>query len=302
MPCYNAANHIRDSISSVLDQTCQNFELIVVDDGSTDDSLSIIQQEAKTCSRIVALSQENRGAGPARNAALRVAKGAYVAFLDADDRWAPSFLEKMTKRIQETRADLVYCGWQNIGLPRGRSEPYCPPDYAAGDLLEVFLNRCPWPIHAALTKREAVERVGCFNERWTSCMDFDLWLKLGTSHQIALLPDVLAFYLHHDGSQITKDAARIAENHWLVQMDFLSTSPDVIRRLGRNRVRELTDGELLHRGYVSYWRRDLFTARKIFRLVMKTGYGKPKDWIYMLPSLLPMSVHALLVHFFERKS
>jgi glycosyltransferase involved in cell wall biosynthesis len=302
MPCYNAADHIQDSIASVLNQTYQHFELIIVDDGSSDDSLAIVQREAEACNQIHVLSQQNRGAGPARNAALAVAKGTYVAFLDADDLWDSSFLEKMILRVRETGADLVYCGWQNTGLPGGRGEPYVPPDYTKLDLLEVFLKGCPWPIHAAVTSHEAIERVGCFNERWTSCMDYDLWLKLGTRIKIALLPEVLAYYRHYDGSQITKNAARIAKNHWLVQKDFLSSRPDVERKLGRKKIRSLTDGELLHRGYISYWRRDLTAARKIFRLVMKTGYGKPRDWMYMLPSILPLSIHTSLIRFLEQKS
>lgn len=300
MPCFNASRYLRDSVASVTDQSYDNFELIIVDDGSTDDSSTILRQLAAADPRIKVLTQPNRGAGPARNAALHVATGFYVAFLDADDYWDSDFLRKMVHRIEAAGTELVYCGWQNIGLSGGRGEPYCPPDYAPRLAAESFLRGCPWPIHAAVTHRSVIEGLGGFDERWTSCMDYDLWLKLGARHSISLLPEVLAYYRHHDGEQITKSAARIAENHWRIQKEFLATHPEIAASLGRQRIRALTLGELLHRGYVSYWRRDLPAARKIFRLVMKTGYGTPKDWMYMLPSLLPPAAHRTLIRLLER--
>ncbi len=296
MPCHNAARHIEESIASVQSQTDPNFELVIVDDGSTDDSLAILRSIAKNDSRINITTQENRGVGPARNRGLSMAQGQFVAFLDADDLWRAEFREKMRRALLEREADLAYCGWQNLGVTGGRGDPFIPPDYNRTDKVKAFLGGCRWPIHAALTRRTAIDAVGGFDERWTSCMDYDLWLRIATTHECILVPEVLAFYRHHEGTQITKNKVRVARNQWNIQRKFLKDYPQAFHRLGRQKIRKLTDGELLRRGYACYWQRDLVSARSIFKLVMKTGYGSLRDWKYMLPSLLPLSLHKALIN------
>jgi len=299
MPCFNGSRYLRDSIASVTHQSYTNWELVVVDDGSTDDSLDILRHLAASDGRIKIESQRNSGAATARNTGLALARGAYVAFLDADDLWHATFLQKLVQEVEAAGVDLAYCGWQNLGLSGGPGQPYIPPDYASGDKYESFLKVCPWPIHAALTRRQALASIGGFNPRWRTCEDYDLWLRLGTRSSVALVPEVLAFYRHHEGEQTTKNRARIAIDHWLIQRDFLATRPEIKGQLTATKIRQLTHGELLHRGYISYWQRDLPAARRLFRLVMANGYGTPKDWIYMLPSLLPLSAHRALIRLRE---
>ncbi len=153
-----------------------------------------------------------------------------------------------------------------------------PPDYEGTDKVDVFLGGCRWPIHAALTRRALIMDAGEFDATLSSCMDYDLWLRLGTQTPLVRVPEVLAHYWHHGAGQITSHRARIALNHWRAQRKYLAAHPDQAARLGAHRVRELTAGELLHRGYSCYWRRDLRAARTIFRAVMRQGYGRPQDW------------------------
>ena len=302
MPCYNSAEHLESSIQSIQAQTYPNFELIVVDDGSSDNSKDILLGMSDADERILVFSQKNKGAGPARNRGLEEAKGEYVAFLDSDDYWSDTFLINMLDGLVAGNAELAYCGWQNIGLSGiGRGEPFIPPDYSKTNKVESLLGGCRWPIHGALTKKSAIDAVGRFDESLTSCMDYDLWLKIATRFEIILVPAVMAFYRHHGGVQITKNKVRLAKNHWLAQVNYLKANPDVVKQLGKKRIRELTVGELLHRGYVSYWNRDLEAARTIFRIVMRQGYGNLKDWKYMLPSLLPLMIHEKMMNIFEKK-
>ena len=155
MPCYNAAAHLPASIGSVLAQTCGDWELIAVDDGSTDATLDWLRSQ--TDPRIRVHAQSNRGVSAARNAGLARARGRYVAFLDADDTWAADYLDRMLAALQGSPgAVLAYCGWQNLGLPDGRGAPFVPPDYENADKAETLFAGCRWPIHAALVKREAV--------------------------------------------------------------------------------------------------------------------------------------------------
>ncbi len=294
MPCYNAAEHIATSISSVLTQTYENIQLIVVNDGSTDDSLSVLNGIKDN--RLAVINQPNSGVCSARNCGISAATGAYLAFLDSDDTWHASCLTKLYTALQsQPESVLSYCGWQNLGLTGGRGEPFVPQDYESTNKVETFLSGCPWPIHAALTRKVTIEHAGGFDERFRTSEDYGLWLKVAIYNKITRVSEVLAFYNHHDGTQATKDKEITARNHWLVQREFLSQHPNIAKQLGCKRIRELTHGELLKQGYICYWDRNLEAARAIFRMTMKTGYGSLKDWKYMLPSLLPYSLHVELL-------
>lgn len=301
MPCYNAAAYLPQSVGSVFAQTRGDWELVIVDDGSTDASWQEMQRLAAADPRIRVLRQPNTGAAAARNRALLDAHGAYASFLDADDTWHPEFLEVMEAAlVNDPDAGIAYCGWQNIGLGGGNDDPFVPPEYECSSKTESLLEGCRWPIHAALVRTRLIHDCGRFDESLSSCMDFDLWLRLGTIHRLIRVPRVLAYYHHHGGEQITRNRARIALNHWRAQQKYLRANPVVRAKLGNDRVRELTDGALLMRGYASYWDRDLSAARKIFRAVMMRGYGTARDWKYMLSALLPLPLHQALILLTDR--
>jgi glycosyltransferase involved in cell wall biosynthesis len=303
MPCYNASSFLLASVGSVRDQTHAAWELVIVDDGSTDDSQQVLQELALSDSRIRVLQQSKTGAAATRNRALKEAHGDHIAFLDADDTWHPEFLSSMLSALAaHPEAGIAYCGWQNIGLGKQQDEPFVPPEYEDGDKIEFLLGGCRWPIHGALVRSQIIKDAGCFDETLSSCMDYDLWLRIGTIHRLVRVPRVLAFYHHHGGEQITRDRARMALNHWRVQKKYLHANPSVKRSLGRIRIRQLTCDRLLRSGYACYWDRDLLAARQIFRAVMKQGCGTLKDWKYMLPAWLPEAWHRWLIRQFHRKS
>lgn len=294
MPCHNAAAHLPDSVGSVLAQSVGDWELIAVDDGSTDSTLSWLQ--AHPDERIRPLSQTNRGVSAARNAGLDAARGRYVAFLDADDTWAPIFIEHMLAGLQaRPDAVLAYCGWQNVGLPGKRSAPFVPPDYENAAKAETLFGGCRWPIHAALVKRDAVLAVHGFDPTLKNAEDYALWLRVATRAPIVRVPEVLAFYHFHDGGQASSNKARAALHHLSAQRRHLAQHPEFRAALGRSRARRLMLGELLKRGYACYWKRELAPARQIFRAVMRHGYGTLADWKYMLPAWLPETWHRKLV-------
>src|SRR6185369_4654551 len=109
MPAYNAGKYIADSIRSVLAQTYSNWELIVVDDGSTDDTAAIVQDFTKREGRVRYIYQENGRLGKARNTGVRNSQGDLIAFLDSDDLWIETKLELQLRALREQNADLVYC-------------------------------------------------------------------------------------------------------------------------------------------------------------------------------------------------
>ena len=294
MPNYDGASLIGRSIASVLSQTFADIELIVIDDGSADASIEIVQSIKDR--RVRLIQQSHEGVCAARNRGIRHSRGRFIAFLDSDDTWDRTFLEKLHAALGSTAdAALAYCGWQNVGLQGGRGEGFIPPDYETPDKLELWLRNCRWPIHAALTRTDAIKAVGGFDPRFPTSEDFLLWLQIVAENRISLVPEVLAFYHHHGGQRATSDPVRMALNHLATQQEYLRKHPEVRNRLGRRTVRALTVGELLSKGYACYWAGQLKDARRIFLHVMKSGYGNARDWRRMLPSLLPLPWHRFLV-------
>ncbi|NKN33381.1 glycosyltransferase [Marichromatium bheemlicum] len=294
MPCYNAERFVAAAVDSVLGQGYRQVELIVVDDGSSDGSIEILRGYGE---RLRLLTQRNQGPYVARNHGLQAARGAYVAFLDADDWWREDCLERLQTALAACPSCvLAYCGWQSVGLPGRRGEPFVPPDYEAEDKAARFLRgAAPWPIHAALVRRAPLVAAGGFRLDLPTCMDYDLWLRLGVSQRIVRVPEVMAFYRHHDGGQITAQQWRQARNSWLVKRGFVRRAPQAVAHLSRAERRALIDGGLLRRGYDNFWRRDLVSAQRIFRRALFTRAWGGGDLKYLLPAWLPAPVFQWLV-------
>ena len=297
MPCYNAAAYVEEAVSCVMNQTYSEVELIVVDDGSTDGSAGILQAlAAQHAPRIQLYFQDRQGPYPARNLALEHAHGGYVAFLDADDYWAPDALEKLLAALNENQADIAYCGWQNVGEGAPGTQPFVPPDYSQMDTAAEFLRSCPWPIHAALVRREAIDAVKGFSERCFSAMDYDLWLRLyARTQKLVRVPVVMAFYRWHDKGQISKIKWKQVLDALQVKRDFLSHNPERVSHLPKDKVIELSDGFLLREAYRAYWQRNLKDAQKLFRRALVLGGWKGEDLKYLLPALLPATWFQWLV-------
>ncbi|MBI3154309.1 MAG: glycosyltransferase [Burkholderiales bacterium] len=298
MPCYNAAAYLEEAVASVMRQTHPAVELIVVDDGSRDGSPAIVERlAAQHPGRIRLVAQANAGPYPARNHGLKLARGDFIAFLDADDWWREDFVARLLAALaaDETVA-LAYCGWQNVGLAGGRGDPFVPPDYEQEDKAARFLRAAaPWPIHTALVRRRVLDEVGGFDTDLPTCMDYDLWLRIAVSRPIRLVPEVMAFYRHHQSGQITSTQWRQARNTWFVKKKFVREHPELVRHLSRAQQRQLIEGGLLKRGYDNFWRRDLESAQRIFRMALAKGGWAPRDLKYLLPALLPPRLYRRLV-------
>lgn len=113
-PCYNGSKYIGETIESVLLQTYKNFEMIIIDDGSKDNSVKVIQEYANKDDRIKLIKQSNGGSASARNNGIRNANGRYITLLDADDLWDDNFLEEQIKFLNENDATLVFCNYRHI--------------------------------------------------------------------------------------------------------------------------------------------------------------------------------------------
>lgn len=295
MPCLNGEHHIQAAIDSVFAQTFSDFELIVVDNGSTDSTPEILK--AINDPRLRLLRQAERGVSRARNMGLQEARGAFIAFLDSDDTWSAKFLEKMyTALAANPYAVLAYCGWQNLGLPGPRGEPFIPPDYENSDKAAALLGGCLWPIHACLTRHTAITEAGGFNAQLTIAEDYLLWMEVSVIGSIIRVPEVLAQYHHHNGEQATHNKSLTVLDTLRAKQMFLHRHPKISEQIGPDRIESLTWDDLIQNGNVLHWQGDLENARPVFRKALLAGHGSLSAKLRMLPSLLPLWLHrAILV-------
>lgn len=193
-PAYNAAKYIREALDSVLNQTFPSHELIVINDGSPDtDELELELQ--KYPATIQYIKQENRGAAAARNAGLRFARGEYVAFLDADDRWLPNFLEEQFEFLRSSNADLVFSDAVLIGESplAGRTFMELDPPKSAVTPESLLAVEVAVLTSAVLARKKPIFEVGLFDEAIKRGHDFDLWFRLAKAGvRFAYQPRVLA--------------------------------------------------------------------------------------------------------------
>ncbi|MDO9161085.1 MAG: glycosyltransferase [Methylococcaceae bacterium] len=301
MPCYNAEAYIEQTVINVFEQTYGNVELIVVDDGSTDNSPALLTKSAQNFPGLTILHQPNKGPYPARNLALQHAKGEYIALLDADDYWSVDCLEKLYSALVSANADVSYCGWQNI-VENGQDGPqYVPPAYEQGNIHEAFLTGCPWPIHAALTRKSIVDQVGGFSERRFSAMDYDFWIRISAVTQnIVLVPEVLAFYRWHQHGQISSVKWRQVLDAWQVRKDFVAQNPSLFNQLQPSSLSEFINGPVLKQAIEAFWKRDLLSAQKLFRAILSTSSWQTRDLKYLLPALLPLGLYRQVVSLLEK--
>lgn len=201
MPVYNAERYVAEAVQSVLAQTHRELELIIVDDGSTDGTLAILQRLAAQDPRIRLSSRANRGISATRNECLAQARGEFIAVLDADDVAMPDRFDRQVQYLRDHPDCLCVGGAIQEIDEQGREliQTRFPTEDSA--IQESALSAGPSLCHSAvLMRREAVERVGGYREEVSSAEDLDLWLRLGERGRLANLPDIVVKYRVHTDS------------------------------------------------------------------------------------------------------
>lgn len=182
MPAYNVAPYIGASIESVLAQTVTDWELLIVDDGSTDETRTTAESFAAGDPRVRVLHQTNGGISMARNAALRHARGEFIAILDSDDLWSPEFLEaQLAIFADHPEVDIVTGNaWMLGGKQDG--EPARPvPDPRPAPTLEALLADETSVFIMSIFRRHVYETLGGFDDSMRCNEDYDLWLRAATA-------------------------------------------------------------------------------------------------------------------------
>ena len=303
MPCYNATPYLREAILSVLQQSYAALELIIVDDGSTDGSIDIIEQLAAAHPDRIRLVYQNRiGPYAARNQGLMQAQGNFVAFLDADDYWHPEALAKLHAALINAPADVAYCGWRHVGPLADKHQPQTQIDIDDSNILEYFLKACPWPINAVLIKRQLIDSLRGFSERRATGMDYDLWLRmLPLKPRLVRVPEVLAFYRHYARSENDIPRWRQVFDAVRVREDFVRHHSDMTGAMGPAKRRELLYDTLLSEAYRCHWRRNTQSSRRLFLRAFFNANWKMGDLKYMLASFMPGVIFDGLIRYIDAR-
>nr|WP_321464515.1 glycosyltransferase family A protein [uncultured Desulfobulbus sp.] len=235
LPTYNRASFLERSLRSVFSQHLPCDEVIVVDDGSTDNSCALVEAMAgQAPCALRLLRQQNLGAAAARNAGIQAARGELLAFLDSDDWWLPRKLELQQAAMAATPDILISHTrelWFRHGQRVNQKKKHDPP---GGDIFAASLRMCVVGMSTTMVRRELFARYGLFDETLPCCEDYDLWLRVGCREPFLRLPEALT----------AKDGGR---------EDQLST----IHRLGMDvyRIRALCN--LLDSGVLKPWQQRL---------------------------------------------
>ena len=230
IPAYNASAFLGDAVASVLGQTHPDVEVIVVDDGSTDDTVALLAQWQARDLRVRAVRGHNRGVAAARNAGLDLACGQYVAFLDADDVIHPEKLERQIAYLEaHPQIDLVYSDYRTAD-----AELRPLRDEVIGvkrmPLREAYIYTNVFPIMAPLLRRTLVERVGAFDEGLRACEDWEYWVRCERAGTFGYLPGHYATYRMH-GMQTHRDLNHILKYSRMAATKIYPGEPHKVRAM-----------------------------------------------------------------------
>jgi glycosyltransferase involved in cell wall biosynthesis len=213
IPAYNQARFLGYTVESVLAQTFTDYEIIVVDDGSTDATLAVLSAYTPY---LQVLSQKNAGLSAARNAGLAIARGDMIAFLDADDLWYPEMLALTVAYLQtHPECDLVVGGWDyidEVGNPLSGEVTLAPLEARIEkDFFKTLILRNQFIIHAILLRRKSLDACGNFDTTLHALEDWDLWLRLAEHGcHVGFIHQRLVRYRRHRHC-MSRDVARMEQ-------------------------------------------------------------------------------------------
>lgn len=201
IPTYNRGWVLREAIDSVLAQDFKDFELIVVDDGSTDNTGEIIDSYDQD---LIVLRQSNKGVSAARNRGIAAAAGRLVAFLDSDDLWLPRKLSSQVDFFNSNPAALIN-QTEEIWIRNGvRVNPKIRHHKFSGMIFEQSLGLCLVSPSAVMIKRSLFDEVGLFDEDLPACEDYDLWLRISWRYPVHLIETPLIIKRGGHADQLSK--------------------------------------------------------------------------------------------------
>ncbi len=265
IPTHNYGRFLAEAVESVLGQTFVDFELIIVDDGSTDDTAYVVKPFLKD-QRISYIYQDKRGPSSARNAGIREARGEFIALLDADDVWLPSKIEKQIQMIKESAdVGLVYCLAEHVD-EKGGALPHVPMPHMEHPTYKDLLHFPLTLPSCVLISKQIFDEVGLFDETLTAIEDANMWIRILRHHKSAYVDEVLVKIRKHLKSSQT-DLANMERNLLLHVQKCIEMFPELER--GRQEAYfEIYKGLM----YLAYMYNK---KREMAHYYLKTGFLRP---------------------------
>lgn len=217
IPCFNRSFFLGDTLKSVSSQTFENWECIIVNDGSVDNTESISQEWCKKDSRFRYFFIRNSGVSMARNFGIKMAKGEYIAFCDDDDFWTEEKLEKQVKVLDDNYSFGVVTG--NIayvnenGIKTGKIKSH--RGYNHGNIFKNLLLKNRTSTVTLLLRREIFEKVGFFNPDFNFAEDWELWRRISYYYKFYFIDEIFAFVRLHNGNVTTNTSKTVFERFLL---------------------------------------------------------------------------------------
>jgi glycosyltransferase involved in cell wall biosynthesis len=214
MPAYDSARTIRSAIASVLAQTRADLELIVCDDGSTDETAALVEEIAAEDGRLRLLRRAHKGLPAARNAGIAASCGRLVSFLDSDDLWMPGYLETVARALEESpEAGFAYTDAWVLHDKTKRihrrteleSRPPPPPGASLDQVLSTLASHNFLVVGAVTVRRAVLDEVGMFDPSLRSLEDYDLWLRIVAAGHPPVLAPGTPVILRDSSSSMSKD-------------------------------------------------------------------------------------------------
>jgi glycosyltransferase involved in cell wall biosynthesis len=272
IPCYNASKWIAEAIDSCLHQTYSNIEIIVIDDGSKDDSLEIIKSYSNN---IIWRHIPHTGANHARNISLSICKGEYVQFLDADDYILPEKIKRQVDFLESTGADIVYGDWRH-------QYHYSNGTYTQGDIkisgqqtdiLESLLGTWWVAVAALLYRRKAIERSNGWDESFSTAQDRDFFISLVMrGAKVVYQPGCYSIYRRY--GNVTVSTA--SKPHWIMGHCLVLEKAE--RKLAQNKQLSSNYRRALAAGYFDMARYALFEDYSLYVKLLEAALTRCPDF------------------------
>ncbi len=266
IPTYNRAKFVTKAIDSVLVQTYKDYEIIVVDDGSTDNTHEVVRSFNDPRINYIR-HEENRGSGAARNTGIKASRGEYIAFLDSDDEWLPTKLSKQMTIFQAAPEQLgvVYCGVYFVDYQSDRIIKTIVPTYR-GDFSKRILKRGSGPsLPAAVVKKECFDKAGLFDERFLFHDDTDLWVRISPFYDFDFVKECL-MKVSRNHEQISTDQKAKLKGREL----FLSKYSSLLPRVTKSKLYYMIGNTYCLQNNMKSGRRNLFMSIMVYPLFIKS--------------------------------
>lgn len=223
IPAYNQSNYLGQTLDSVKNQSFDDWECIIINDGSTDNTDEIANRYVQYDPRFKYIHQNNMGLSGARNTGLKLSRGSFICFLDSDDTLTPDMLEKTLAYLDNhPSVDIVYGAWDTID-ENGRTLSKKKGPIKCDNLLSYLILTNLFPVHTLLSKRPVFDECGYFDIDLRALEDWDMWLRATCcGFKFGYISDVIAHYRQH-ASSMTRDVDRLHVNVFRVLDKFFNS-------------------------------------------------------------------------------